>query len=189
MKIKKLKKLVDKLQEWINSTEGLSRVPVANFEYCNGGEIIVRVGEFVVWDSLDDGPLNFKNCKKRFTDFVGQFSRGPAEEMPIAPPEEEFAPPGVVVVKCVYFKDNGKHYANGQKQYPADLFKGCIYPREYGEMLNSLEKLPGIEGGKWGGPFTVCILEPACYDELVLGETEPESSDGISWSRDNEFTS
>lgn len=74
MKVKKLKKLTDRLQDWIDSMECLSCAPVPNFEYA-GEVIIVRVGEFVVWNSLEDGGSpTFKECKKRFLEYVGQFN-------------------------------------------------------------------------------------------------------------------
>jgi len=72
-----------------------------------------------------------------------------------------------VHLKFRYFKESGKYYANGKCVYtlpgkPSDP----IYPREFGELLNSEGKLPGLQSGTWDGPFTVKVC--GSYTELCL---------------------
>lgn len=220
MKVKKLAKLVDRLQGWIDSMEGLFCAPVPNFEYGENA-IIVRVGEFVVWNSLEDGGRpTFKECKKRFLEYVSQFEnrKDPVcskcygkldeetecvcprclnpldpnsphlcvecfqkfmsigdeicEEPPSEPPSDDYAIlQGHVEVRCIYFKDSGKYYSEGKSTFPADMFGGCVYPKDYGERLRKDDKLPGLEDGEWDGPFIVSIRSPGeerDYPELAL---------------------
>ena len=71
----------------------------------------------------------------------------------------------LVKITCVYFKDSGKYYCDGECEIAKSLLDGCIYPREIGQRLNSLKLLPGLHSGTWDGPF---LIEPEeSYPELV----------------------
>jgi len=70
------------------------------------------------------------------------------------------------LLKFIYFKDSGKYYTESEGLFPVEYFGGCIYPKQKGKKLLEMQKLPGIVGGTWDGPFVV-IAE---YAELVLPE-------------------
>lgn len=70
-----------------------------------------------------------------------------------------------VEIKCIYFKESGKYKYDGQGKFEKALFKDCIYPKEFGERLRELRRLPGIMSGYWEGPFTVEVVD--LYTELV----------------------
>lgn len=71
-------------------------------------------------------------------------------------------------ITCVYFKDSGKYYTDGCEMYELDdpMFKGCVYPRQYGKALNKAKKLPGLSSGTWRQCFTVTVNNN--YPELVM---------------------
>jgi hypothetical protein len=60
-----------------------------------------------------------------------------------------------VRIRCTYFKYSGKYYCSGEGVFHVSDFKDCIYPKEYGQKLNNLEKLPGLHSGTWDAYFTV----------------------------------
>ena len=85
-------------------------------------------------------------------------------------PEEDdmSGPDQLVEIRCVYFKPSGKWYTSGRRYYPAHIFAGCIYPKEYGKVLATKRDLPGLQGG-WEGPFTIEV--DGGYPELVFPNT------------------
>ena len=70
----------------------------------------------------------------------------------------------LIIITCTYFKGSGKYYTDGTECFPVSIFKDCIYPRDYGERLRDLRKLPGLESGYWPDYFTVTVK----YTELVI---------------------
>ena len=72
----------------------------------------------------------------------------------------------MIKIKCEYFKKSGKYYTSGEGEFSEELFKDCIYPREYGEKLRELALLPGLNSGTWlEGYFTI---DNGSYTELVM---------------------
>lgn len=62
-------KIVDDLQEWLESFEGLSEIPCASLTYTRD-TFCISVGETVVWDDQsfycderEDGELSLEGCK------------------------------------------------------------------------------------------------------------------------------
>lgn len=72
-------------------------------------------------------------------------------------------------IRFVYFKVSGKFYSEGTLTVADDdpTLAGCITPRDYGETLCSLERLPGLARGTWEGPMVVEMG----YPELVMPKT------------------
>ena len=74
-------------------------------------------------------------------------------------------------IKFEYFKPSGKWYASGEADFDPNVFHKCIYPKEFGRRALELKILPGLIGGTWTGPFTVCPMrhnDGSDYTELVL---------------------
>lgn len=72
----------------------------------------------------------------------------------------------MIEITCKYFKESGKACLEATLKYPEELFKDCIYPREYGRLLNRLGKLPGLQCGRWDYYYTVDV--EGKYEELVI---------------------
>jgi len=69
-------------------------------------------------------------------------------------------------IKCVYYKDSGKFYTEGEADFDESIFQGCLYPKEVGIRLNELKLLPGLQSGTWDQPFTCYPLD--LYPELII---------------------
>lgn len=72
----------------------------------------------------------------------------------------------MITITCIYFKESGKYYSDGTGQFEPGLFIGCIYPKNYGDTLRGLRKLPGLQSGFWPYHFTVMV--EGAYTELCL---------------------
>lgn len=100
-------------------------------------------------------------------------------------------------VKCVYYKDSGKYYGEGETviDLVAPSFKGCIYPIDFGRRMNMLHRLPGLQSGSWRGPFTIEMeyiqLVPAQPEQVFINLNEEEgrvltdiaNNQGLSFER------
>lgn len=74
-------------------------------------------------------------------------------------------PAHIIAALCIYYRETGKYYSSGccliNTEHPD--FIGCIHPREFGQRLRELNKLPGLSTGTWASFFTV----QTDYTELV----------------------
>ncbi len=67
--------IVDQLQEWIESTDGLSVVPQAGLTYTQT-TLSVFIGEVTVWDDQSrECELELEAFKKEYRDYVANFTR------------------------------------------------------------------------------------------------------------------
>ena len=72
----------------------------------------------------------------------------------------------MIDIECYYYKKSGKYYTHAKERFPVDIFKGCVYPRDYGKRLLEMKALPGLESGTWEHSFTVHVEDK--YPELVV---------------------
>lgn len=69
--------VVESLNEWIATREGLSTIPIAWLSWhrtSSGYESVdISIGEIVVFQSEveDDNDLTFEYCRERFQDYIG----------------------------------------------------------------------------------------------------------------------